>query len=200
MTDLIAALWGQAWEDVLGGARHEVRDSLNGLAVNIEVMRSRLAAGKTDHKSLAPFAEASHQQLQNVIARMQAVFYMGQLRNAPGPGDVARTVEQFAALLVPAAKSKGMTLEIEGYDQTALTSARPVAVGVALAAGFKALLKEGGVARCVLESGPETVVRFSHESADVGDLDPAVASALGKEDVRVRRSGKDLHIAFPGNT
>ena len=203
MTEL-NGLWAEALQQVIGLAAHEVKDALNGVSLNLEVMRSRVAAGRGDANSLESFATAASDQLETLTARIEAVLFLSRPHRGDAPADVAITLKQLAVLLVPAAKADGMKLEVEGYDVAVPTSAPPMAVRLVLASGLLALIKEGGVARCRLHpatAGAETVVRFSHESAAVGDLDPALASALGKgTNIRVRRSDNDLQLVFPGNT
>jgi hypothetical protein len=200
-------LWGKALQQVIGLAAHEVKDALNGVSLNLEVLRSRLSAGRGDANSLESFATAASDQLETLTARIEAVLFLSRPHRGDAPADVAITLKQLAVLLVPAARADGMKLQVEGYDVAVPTSAPPTAVRLVLASGLLALIKEGGaggVAYCKLQTDAvraETVVRFSHESAAVGDLDPALASALGKgTNIRVRRSDNDLQLVFPGNT
>ena len=199
MTDLNGR-WLLALHEVVGRAAHEVKDALNGVALNLEVLRSRLSSGKGDPASHSSFASAASEQFETLTTRTEALLDLARPPKGNGPADVAVTLKQLAVLLVPAAKADRMTLTVEGYDVSMPTSASCTAVRLALASGLLALIKEGGVGGCRLAAGSETVVRFSHESARIGDLDPALASALGTENIRVSRSDKDLLIAFPGNT
>ena len=198
MTDLDGR-WRAVLEQVVALAAHEVKDALNGVGINLQVISSRLAAGKVDVASYAAFASAATDQFEVLTARTEALLFLMRPHKG-GPVDVAATLKSLAAVLVPAAKADGKQLQVEGYATSVPTAASAPSTRLALASGLLGLIKEGGVGRCSLESGPETVVRFSHESAAVGDFDPALASALGTESIRVRRSGKDLHVVFPGNT
>ena len=195
----IDSLWAATLQQVVGQAAHEVKDAMNGVSLNLEVLRSRLSAGK-DAKSLEPFASAAAQQFETLAARTEAILYLARPPRSDARADLGVTLKHLAVLLVPAAKADGITLAIEGYHTSTPTPTSPLAVRLALAAGLLALIKEGGVGRCTLEAGSETVVRFSHESADVGDLDLGVASALGNENIRITRSDNDLQMVFPGNT
>jgi hypothetical protein len=195
----VDTLWAATLQQVMQRAAHEMRNALNGATINLEVVRSRLIAGKTDLKSVGGFADAAYQQFEFATAWFESAMFLSRPHRGDGPADVAATLGHLAALLVPAAKADGIKLEVEGYQTSVTTSAPPMAVRLALASGLLALIKEGG-GRCRLSGGPGAVVRFSHESAPVGDLDPALASALGNEHIRIRRSDKDLHIEFPGST
>jgi hypothetical protein len=190
----LEVLWARTYRELIDRAAHDIKGAMNGLAVNLEVLRSRIDAAKTDRQSLHPFAEAAHQEFEAVMARTGAHLYLARIPS--DHADVAVTLKHMAMLLVPTAKSEGVRLVVEGYDREAATGAPHTAVRLALAAGLLALIKEGG-GSCTLETKPETVVRFSHESAAAVSLDPEVTSALAQHGIKARRSPQDLHILFP---
>jgi signal transduction histidine kinase len=200
VTDALSGLWLATLQEVVGLAAHEVKNPLNGLSVNLEVVRSRIAAGRTDPAALTTFAEAAYQQLGMVIARSEALLRIARgHRPGDGPANVSQMLMDLGTLLGDVAAAKGGRLQLDGVKFGIQTSADPVAVRLALAVGVLALIKEGGVGLVRVEPGPETVVRFSHESAAVGDIDPAIAAALGPS-IRARRSDKDLQFVFPGHS
>lgn len=202
MTDL-DRLWLATLHEVVGRAAHEVKDALNGVSLNLEVIRSRSERPGVDSQSLSSFATSAAEQLELLSARTESLLFLTRPhRAAAGPADVAVTLKHMATLLVPATKADGGSLEVEGYQRLAPTAAPAQAVRLALAAGLLALTKEGGSSRCRMESGSETsetVVRFSHESASTCSLDPAVALAIATHQIRTERSGNDLAIVFPGS-
>ena len=195
MTD-VAVLWAEAFRDVMDRSAHEVKGALNGIALNLEVLRSRVSAGKFDEKSLGPFAEAAYNEFETASARVEALMFLGRGKGS-GQQDVAVTLKHLDRLLAPAAKADGTSLTIEGYDLSAETTAPPAAIRLALASPVLPLIKEGGAMRVRLEKGSETVVRFSHESAAAVNLDPEVTSALEQHGIKARRSPQDLQIVFP---
>jgi hypothetical protein len=209
VTDL-ERLWLRALEDVTKRAAHEVKDALNGVSLNLEVIRSRLASpapgaqnppdGASATARLTPFVAAAAGQLEQVMTRTEAVLFLA--RPASEPCDVALTLRHLAALLVPAIKSDGGLLTVEGCDQAVMTAAPAQATRLALAGGLLALAapKPGLVSRCRLEQGSETVVRFSHESAVPCNLDSAVASAIARHSIRSEVSDAELVLRFPGHS
>ena len=200
MSDSLDALWLATLQDVVSRAAHEVRDALNGVSLNLEVLRSRLDRPTVDTRTLASFATAASDQFELLSARAEAlVFLVRPHRAAAGPADVALTLRHLATLLVPAAKADGGRLEVNGADRSAQSGAPATAIRLALAAGLLSLTKDGGASHCRLDSGSETVVRFSHESAGACSLEPAVASALTAHQIRLTTVGAELHIVFPGS-
>jgi len=189
-------LWLDALQDVMGRAAHEVKDSLNGVSLNLEVIRSRTARSGADNQTLAVFSTAALEQLELLSLRTEAVLFL--TRQGREPADIALTLRHLASLLIPAAKADGNRLSVEGYQTSAPTAAPVSATRLALAAGLLALTNERGAGRCTLEAGAETVVRFSHESASPLGLESSIASAIAEHSIRNDRSGADLILVFPG--
>ncbi|MGH7679889.1 MAG: hypothetical protein ACRENU_15570 [Gemmatimonadaceae bacterium] len=203
MTDL-ETLWLATLQEVVGRAAHEVKDALNGVHLNLEAIRSRTAK-QGSGADVTKFAASAADQLEAVTARTEAVLFLARpVRDGGAATDLALTLRHLGTLLVPAAKSDGGSIALEGQELPVATAAPAVATRLALAAGLLAMCRQGGHGRCALEvanpgdSASETVVRFSHESADSCTIEPAVATALEKHHIRMERSGSDLLLIFPG--
>lgn len=196
MTDLDAA-WLRAFQEVANRAAHEVKDALNGVALNVEVVRSRSSAGDAPATAVAPFATAAADQLEVLGRRVEALLVLA--RPPREPTDVALTLRHLAELLVPAARADGGSLKVEGGERHAPTGAGGTATRLALVSGLLAVTAKGAHGRCGLDvAGGSAVVRFSHESAGDVPLDPALATLLAGHAIRCERSGTDLTFAFPG--
>src|SRR5258705_6924615 len=90
------ALWLAALQRALGRAAHDVKDSLNGVSVNLEVVRSRAARAETPGSAVAPFADAAAQQLDRLTGLLEAVLALG--RSEREPADVGITLRRLATL------------------------------------------------------------------------------------------------------
>lgn len=196
-TDDLDRLWLAALEAVIGRAAHEVKDALNGVSVNVEVIRSRAVARTAGRDGVQAFAEAAAEQMELLTARSEAVLFLA--RPARDPGDVSVTLRHLAALLVPAARADGGSLTVDGADSSAPTAAPGRVTRLALAEGMLACLRVGGSSRCRVLSGAAPVVQFSHESAAAGSIDPAVVSVIAGYGIRYERSENDLRLVFPGD-
>ena len=199
MTDEIAPLWLDTLQQIFDKAAHEVKDSLNGVSLNLEVIRSRSTKAGVAAIDVASFAEAASGQFEALSARTEAILALARTPRSGVPVDLTLTLKALAAVLVPAARADGGTLRVETLERSMPTGAPPLAVRLALAAGILALLKGSKAGRCTAEAGAEPVVRFSHESAGAVSLDPVVASALAGCNINTRRSDHDLLIVFPGS-
>jgi signal transduction histidine kinase len=200
----LESLWLAALQEVAGRAAHEVKNALNGVHLNLEAIRSRAAKKGATMPELSGFVGAAADQLDMLTERTESLLFLARPHRSAAPADVGLTLRHLATLLVPAAKANGGTLEVEGSNQSVPTLAPALATRLALAAALLSLTKEGGVARCRLEtpvSGAAdggTVVRFSHESARTCSIEPEIATAIGEHQIRTERSGSDLLIVFPG--
>ncbi|HJQ19499.1 MAG TPA: hypothetical protein VJ867_04050 [Gemmatimonadaceae bacterium] len=192
-------LWLHTLEEVVNRAAHEVKDSLNGVSLNVEVVRVRARPGvNTDGGGLAAFATAAAEQLELLTVRAEALLFLS--RPPREPADVGLALRHLAALLIPAAKADGKRLVVDGYGRSAPTSASAQATRLALGAGLLAVLQGDHSGRCQLEQNGEIVVRFSHESAGACSLDPAVSAAIQQHDIRSDLSNGELRLRFPATS
>lgn len=212
MTDTLDILWLRTLEELGDRAAHEIKDTLNGVSLSLEVVRGRSAGGRADHaSSVSDFAAAAAAQLELVTERVEAMLALS--RRPREPVDLALALRRLAALLVPAAKADGGLLRVEGANGSVTTPASGQAVRLALGSALLSLVRTGG-GTCLLEpvgaapgsgtSGTNgcAVVRFSHESAQPS-IDPEIISAIGEQAIRVQHGtrgsggGMDTLLVFP---
>lgn len=207
----VDSLWLDALQDVIGRAAHEVKDSLNGVSLNLEVIRSRTSrppanggavgggegGGATDNGALKVFSTAAVEQLELLAMRTEAVLFLARPARATAQTDVAAVLQHLACLLIPATKADGGRLLVEGYQNSAPTSAPAKATRLALARALLGLTSDGQSGQCRLDATAEPAVRFSHESARPYVMDAAVTSVLAGHSIRVDRSGSDMIMIFP---
>ena len=104
-----AALWLALLQRSLSRASHDVRDALNGVSVNLEVIRSRAARPGLAAAGVAPFAEAAGQQLERLTTLLEALLALG--RSERGATDVSFALRQMAT--VCGASSSGADAPVE---------------------------------------------------------------------------------------
>lgn len=104
-----AALWLAIQQRLAAQAAHDVKNALNGLAVNLEVVRARTARGGAPEQ-VAPFATTAAEQLEGAVALVEAVLALARPARAPADvGGVAGVVRGLAPLL--AALGHPVTME-----------------------------------------------------------------------------------------
>lgn len=132
-SELVGA-WLETLRALTDRAAHEVRGALNGVSLNLEVVRARTDKGVTDRLAVAPFAGAAAEQLAVVTARVEALLAL--TRAARAPIEVRAIATQVVTLLAPAMRSDGGSLELlpDDGDASTVTTAEPDAVRLAVGA------------------------------------------------------------------
>src|SRR5689334_5665 len=121
-TTCVDALWLATLHRIFTRAAHEVKGALNGVSVNLEVVRSRSEKPDALASAVRQYAASAAGQLEGVIEMSEALLALG--RPVREPVEIALMVRRFAALLEPAAKADSRRLEIDGSLETiGLTSA-----------------------------------------------------------------------------
>lgn len=212
MTDpRLAALWLDALQRLADRAAHELNNALNGVVVNLEVVRVR-ARPEADAGRVASFAEAAIEQAEGATALAGALL---ALSRPPRPGawaDAGAVARQVTTLLAPAVAHHGVRVWLEESD-AAPVPADPVGVRAALAlalldaaavADSSALPAELGGAnsadvafrrvRCTVSSEPGVSVRIEPPGGP-GLPEPAVA-LLRAAGVDVTRGADAVTLTF----
>jgi hypothetical protein len=193
-------LWLAALQRALDRAAHDVKDALNGVSVNLEVVRSRASRADAPASAVAPFAEAATQQLERLTTLLDAVLALG--RSERTPADVGITLRRVAAVCSASNASADARVTVrDGRIDDARTKVPGDAVRLALAmplldavVGRKGETREAVV--CELEGDGETVVvRLLADRPIVMPAD--AADVLRAAGVRWTESANDLSLIFP---
>ena len=193
----------ELWLDVLQqiGARtaHELKGALNGVVVNLEVVRSRSARTDASAASVATFASSAADQLEAVVEMSEALL---NLARAPRePLDIGETIDSLVSLLSPSARADGGSLRVESASRGLTASAvrpRGNVARLVIGATLLAALARKGDIRCRVDVGEEAVV--SIECADAEgplELSADVLAAAAAADIRVHAEGRSISVAFP---
>ncbi len=193
----VEALWLTALQQVAGRAAHEIKGALNGVCVNLEVVRSRAASQAAAPASgLARFAEAASDQMQAVVAMNEALLAL--TRRPREVVDVLTTARQLVALLGPAAQAEGGRLEIaDAPSNGGVTSAPPSAVRLVLATAMLRALERRTATTCRVDAGDGMVIRVECADGSPIELDPRVAQVAAEAGIRVDGGPGGLSLAFP---
>jgi hypothetical protein len=193
-------LWLAALQRALGRAAHDVKDALNGVSVNLEVVRSRASRADAPASAVAPFADAAAQQLERLTALLDAVLALG--RSDRAPADVGVTLRRIAALCSASNSSADARVTVREVDVgDARTSVAGDAVRLALAAplldavvGRKGEVRDAVV--CELAGdGDSLAVRLLADRPITMPAD--AADVLRAAGVRWTESANELSVVFP---
>ena len=198
-TRSVDELWLEILQQVSARTAHELKGALNGVSVNLEVVRSRSAKSDASATAVAPFAASAADQLDTVVEMTEALLNLA--RPAREPVDIGETISNLSALLTPSARADGCSLRVEspmrelvGATVRAQGNVARLLIGAALLA---ALSRKGDI-RCRVELGEDAVV--SVECADAEgplELSADVMAAAAAAAVRVQGEGQSISLAFP---
>jgi signal transduction histidine kinase len=190
----IDALWLAMLQRICGRAAHEIKGVLNGVSINLEVVRSRSAKPDAPASSVAPYANAAAQQFDLVIDMTEALLALS--RAPSGGADVGVTVRRLRALLAPVAAADGKSLELgSAVDELGTSSADSSAVRLAIGAALSVAIESASEVRCAAADG---VLRV--EISDGGvllPLDEEIVSAARRANIEIRAEPSAISISFP---
>lgn len=195
----VGELWLDALERLCGRAAHELKGALNGVAVNLEVVRSRCERPDTAASAVASYANSASDQLGIVIEEAEALLSLS--RSARTPVDIARVTRHVQALVGPAARSQGRRFDLAGpLDGLGATSADGSAARLAIAAS--ALTATDAWSHVVCHGradGPDPTVCLENGDTDPVPccVDSAVVEAVGRSGIRIQVDESAISITFP---
>ena len=206
----VRMLWLAALQRVLGRASHDVRDVLNGVTVNLEVIRSRCARPELPAAALAPFADAAGQQLERLTTLLEAVLALGRAEREPA--DVAVILRRVATLCGASASSADAVVLVDVGDvESTATRVHGDAVRLALATPLLELVSgtdrstRATPVRCTVSEAEGAIVVTIGAAGRRALMPEAVAEAVRAAGVR-RAEGEqgdtgaepdDLSLTFP---
>ena len=108
--DAAPSLWLGALGRLAGRAAHELKNPLNGLALNLEVVRSRSARTGTQGSALAPYAAAAANELERAIPLVEALLVLA--RPLSSPVDLRVAMQPLVVLYGAIATAGGGSLDV----------------------------------------------------------------------------------------
>ena len=194
------ALWLAALQRALGRTAHDVRDALNGVAVNLEVIRSRAARAEAPASGVASFADAAAQQLDRLTGLLDAVLALA--RSEREPADVSITLRRIATLCSASSVATDARVVVRDVSVGDVhTRVSGDAVRLALVAPLlDAVVDRRGEPRghveCEVASEADAIVVRLHAGRPV-PMPPEVAETLRAAGVSWSESADELSLIFP---
>jgi signal transduction histidine kinase len=201
----VERLWLAALEKLTGNVAHELRNALNGVAVNLEVVRSRSAREGVAASALGSYAASASEQLEQVIAMTDAL--MALTRAADGSAAVGRIADRVAALVRPPLVAAGGSLELavegDGMTKVPVEAAR-LFIAAALQCAVETAGGEGGGAKgkpvvLAVAVRPAGAVALSIEGKfrTPPQLDDAVSQLATEYGVGIHPTESSITLTFP---
>ena len=195
----IDELWLDVLQRISARSAHEIKGALNGVSVNLEVVRVRSGRPDASAASVGSFASSAVDQLELVVEMTEALLSLS--RPAHEPVDVVETLARLTKLLAPAARAEGASLRIEQESREIAgkaVRARGNVVRVLLGASLLAALERKGDIRCRVDAGDDTIVSIECADAEGPLAIPSeVSRAAVEAGVRIHAEGQGISLAFP---
>ncbi|MFL5562610.1 MAG: hypothetical protein ACJ79K_14155 [Gemmatimonadaceae bacterium] len=130
--------WLVTLQQLVGSVAHELRNALNGVAVNLEVVRSRSSRDGVAASALGSFAGSASGQLEQVIGMTDAL--MALARAGQEPAAIGRITDQVTALVRPVLAANGGSVGLV-VDGDAVTRIPAEAARLFVAATIQAAVR-----------------------------------------------------------
>jgi signal transduction histidine kinase len=195
---MLERLWLEAFQRLADRAAHEVKNPLNGIAVNLEVVRRRAARGGADAASLVPFAETAAEELQRATELVDSLLTLA--RPARGPVDLWLALQPLVRLRAAIAAADGGVVTAERSSDAALVAAVDgVTVRLALATALEAVSYGGAHVRCTVTRHGDVIEVDLRGSEPVVPLAEPVCATIAAGGVELRYSPDGITLGFPAS-
>lgn len=186
-------------------ATHEIRNPLNGAAVNLEVVRQRIRRGDAaapGGAALEPFAEAAGAELERAIARTEALLALA--RPAPAPVDLSDVLPPLLVLFGAMAEAlgerdtRGTATAMQRPESAVEVEVPAIAVRLAMVTVLERLVDGGRPITCAIEHQPDQLAVVFGEAARARmDVPAPVRSALAGAGIEIAAGTDRLTVTFP---
>jgi len=195
----LAAAWLALQRRIAGQSAHEVKNALNGLAVNVEVVRARAARGASADQ-IASFADSAAAQLEGVVALVEALLALARpARAAAEAGGVAGAFRALAPLVAASGREVEVVAESTVAQATQLDGEllRLVAAAALVAVAEAVPADAPGAVACRVEPDRDGVVRVQVSGAGPVGLPPDVARLAARAGVTHAPRADGIELTFP---
>ena len=194
--DRLAGLWLSCYERLAAAATHEVNNALNGVGMNLEVVRLRATPG-ADAGRIAAFAAAGAEEHDAVVALVGALLALGRLPRGRGAVDVAEVLRHAVAVHGSLVRHRGVTIDLDLGDRPAVTGALPRAVRLAVSAALEATSAMLPSARA--SGDPPAVLRCNLQVTDRPTLAVGPAPAAWPAELAAALAAAGVHSTLAPN-
>ena len=179
--------WLQALQSLATRVAHEIRNPLNAVAVNLEVVRSRCERESVEPRAVLPFATAAAGELERVSRLIDALLALAR----PASSDLATLAGPVITLYDALARAEGGSVDMDLTQGATGIDIAADEARAALAGTLDEMLGPGVAIRVhIAGDGDRVAARFAG---------PSVTPKL-PVDVRLQSEPSGLTLLFPART
>jgi len=186
------ALWASALQAVANHVAHDFRNALNGVAVNLEVVRGRSARG-AEVTTIAPFAATAAAEFEVASAAAEALLALA--RPEAGDVDVAAVIGRLSRLF-----SLKSPTTVQVTDQSGGRARTPVPADLVRAVVARSVLASigaGDTVACEIGVGDDIFLLITGAMHVPPLPDPELVAVASSHGVRFASRGLTLDLRFP---
>jgi hypothetical protein len=194
----VDVLWLDTLQRICARAAHELKGALNGVSVNLEVVRSRVGKPDAPASAVRSYANSAVDQFDIVIEMSAALLAVG--REVRGQVEIGGTVRHLVVLLARSVKVDGRRLEIEGsLAELGVTSVEGNAPRLAIGACLLSAIDASAHVVCsAARDSSSPVVRIvCSDDAVLNGPAPSVVEAAAEAGIRIQAERSAISIVFP---
>ena len=182
--DASSTEWLEALQSLAGRVAHEIKNPLNAVAVNLEVVRSRCERGNVEPPAILPFATAAAGELERVARLVEALLALAR----PARRDLAVLAGPVITLYDALANAEGGSVVLDLSEGATGIDIAADDARAALAATLDDMVGPGVAIRVhIARDGDRVAARFSG---------PSVRPKL-PVDVRLQSEPSGVTLLFP---
>jgi signal transduction histidine kinase len=186
------ALWAGTLQSLANVVAHDLRNALNAVAVNLEVVRSRSARG-AEPSAIAPFAGLAATNFETAAGAAEAL--LSFVRPEPGRVDIAAVVTRLARLL---AVRGGAGLQVtDQSDGRATSAATPDIVRAVVARSVLAAVGTDEGAACEIAVDDGIFLRVTGATRVPPLPDSELVAAALEQGIRITARERSIELRFP---
>ena len=156
--DASSSEWLGALQNLAGRVAHEIRNPLNAVAVNLEVVRSRCERGAVESTAVLPFATAAAGELERVSRLIDALLALAR----PARNDLAMLAGPVITLYDALASAEGGSVSMDLSEGSTGIDIAADDARAALAATLDEMLGPGVAIRLhIAGAGDRVAARFT---------------------------------------
>ena len=198
----VARLWHITLQRAMARVAHDVKDAINGVSVNLEVIRTRAARPDAPASAVLQFSESATQQLERLTILTEAVLALGRAERSPV--DVRLTLRRVASVCGASSGAADALVRVEAGDssESATSSVNGDAVRLALASAMLALAvnaHRGAKASevvCTLAQDGDYIMVTIAAGGRTALLAPAVEEAVRSAGIRITENENAMIFGF----